>query len=76
MKTDLLLMRIVLIAKPVKSFFRIGERRSEAILGHLCLITDDERYPEALRQCASQLLETWSNYIELAKLPAGKHGLH
>lgn len=45
---------------------------AESILGHLCLIADDERYPAPVRQCAANLIETWSNYVDLAQ--AGESG--
>lgn len=49
---------------------------AESILGHLCLIADDERQIRAVRECATELLETWSNYVELAALKQSKNGLH
>ena len=39
---------------------------AEAILGHLCLVSDDPRYPAPLRLCAEQLLEGWEQFAELA----------
>lgn len=50
---------------------------AESVLGHLCLIADDERYAEPLRQCAAHLIETWDRLADLSQ-PAccGNHALH
>lgn len=38
-----------------------------SILLHLCMVVEDARYPDALRECAETLLDTWSNYAELSE---------
>lgn len=56
------------LAALLQMMSRFPQRQSpalaDAILGHLCLVSDDERYPEPLRQCAEQLLELWGNYAQ------------
>ncbi|NTV12054.1 MAG: hypothetical protein HGA47_14980 [Zoogloea sp.] len=47
---------------------RLSPALAESIVGHLCLIADDDRHAEALRQCAAALIENWSNHLELARL--------
>jgi len=49
---------------------------AESILGHLCLVADDERYPAPVRQCAARLIETWSGYAELAQPAATSGSFH
>ncbi len=43
---------------------------AESILGHLCLIADDERQAVAVRSCAERLIETWDHFADLC-LPVG-----
>lgn len=56
------------LAALLQMMSRFPQRQSpalaDAILGHLCLVSDDARYPEPLRQCAEQLLDVWGNYAE------------
>lgn len=56
------------LAALLQMMSRFPQRQSsalaDAILGHLCLISDDERYSAPLRQCAEQLLELWGNYSQ------------
>lgn len=48
---------------------------AESIVGHLCLIADDERYAAPLRDCAVQLLETWDHLAELTRPDSVAHHL-
>jgi hypothetical protein len=48
---------------------------AESILGHLCLIADDERYAAPLRDCAVRLLETWDHLVELTQPDDGDYRL-
>ena len=49
---------------------------AESILGHLCLVADDERQPPPVRHCAARLIETWSNYVELSQAEGGGGQVH
>lgn len=59
---------------------RFPERQSiamaDAILGHLCLLADDARYPEALRGCAQSLIETWAQLSSLAEVEECAGAVH
>lgn len=50
---------------------------ADSVIAHLCLIADDERYAEPLRQCAAQLIETWDHLAELSQpLCCGQRAVH
>lgn len=59
---------------------RFPERQSnamaDAIVGHLCLLADDARYPEAVRICAQELIETWVQLSSLAELESANGAVH